>query len=199
MSPTNPFPGQYPAANRFWPPAEDSLLYPLRYGDLFATPDNKACRDSKGAPWHAVIALHPSCELQSKGAPLGVNVARVRLLKSVSIPQRAEIVAGVVAVGLEMRVARVNTAYIAGTPDDYASHHDDMFADLRETTRVPRESLVRIAPMSHDARLALLKRDTYFRFRWNVDLEIVVRLEQNRILSGEFPGPTPDWLEDSNR
>jgi len=95
-----------------------------------------------------VSALHPSCELQSKGALLGVNVARVRLLKSVSIPQRAQIVAGVIAVGLELRVARVNTAYLAGTPDDYPSHHDDMFADLRETTRLPRESLTRIAPMS---------------------------------------------------
>ncbi|MEI8082439.1 MAG: hypothetical protein WCI74_11405, partial [Actinomycetes bacterium] len=56
-----------------------------------------------------MIALHPSGELQSKGAPLGVHVARVRLVKSVSIPQRAQIVAGVAAVGLELRVARVNT------------------------------------------------------------------------------------------
>lgn len=189
-----PFAGCYPLAANFWVPHQDQDLYPRSYGDLCATPESRECQDTRGKPWHATVVLHPSCELQEKEAPKGVQVARVHKLSAVSQRQQQEIIAGVSERDLVIRLARVNTAFLAGTPSDYPSHHDPMFADLRETVRVPSGSLIRLAPMSHDARLAVLRRDNYFRYRWALTLDQVTALERNRINNTRFDGPRPAWL-----
>jgi len=48
--------------------------------------------------------------------------------------------------------------------------------------------------MSHDARVAVLRRDAYFRYRWPVSLDDVLNLERFRIeADSNFVGPRPPW------
>jgi hypothetical protein len=85
--------------------------------------------------------------------------------------------------------------YLAPVPDD-EQLGEELFADLRTTARVDLAELAeqRRAAMSHDARLALLRRDLYFRYRWAVTLEAVTALERDRIAGdAAFVGPRPDW------
>jgi hypothetical protein len=141
--------------------------------------------------------LHPSCELGAKGAPNGVQVVRVHRLREVSAPQRNEIRAGFVEREGGITVARANFVYLAPVPGD---EHlgEELFADLRATARVEFADLAdnRRAAMSHDARLALLRRDLYFRYRWMLTLEAVTALERDRIAGDSAcAGPRPDWAE----
>ncbi len=189
------FVGTYPSDDAFWVPAAESEEYPLRYGDVFTTPDRDECRDGKGRAWLAVMAVHPSCELGAKGAPTGVQVVRVHRLREVGTRSRDEIRAGFVERDGGIAVARANFVYLAPVPDD-EKLGEELFADLRATARVDLADLTehRRAAMSHDARLALLRRDLYFRYRWPVTLEAVTDLERNRIAGdAAFVGPRPHW------
>lgn len=191
------FAGTYPADDAFWVPADQADQYPLRYGDIFTTPDRADCRDSRDRPWRAVMAVHPSCELGAKGAPLGVQVVRVHRLNEVSGPQRDEIRAGFVERDGGIAVARANFVYLAPIPND-EELGVELFADLRATARVEFAEIadLRRAVMSHDARLALLRRDLYFRYRWPVTLEAVTTLERNRIAGdAAYKGPRPVWAD----
>jgi hypothetical protein len=48
--------------------------------------------------------------------------------------------------------------------------------------------------MTHDARVALLRRDTYFRYRWTLTLDAVVTLERDLTEhDSNFLGPRPSW------
>ncbi len=151
--------------------------------------------DSKGRAWRALMITHPSCEVVSKGAPDGVQAARVYWLREVSQRQQAEIMTGYVEVDETLRPARVHQVYLAPAPG--TSHHERMFADLRKSVRVPLANLQgagRVAAMSHDARLAVLRRDVYFRYRWPLTSGAVLELERSRIVrDGAFQGPRPTW------
>ena len=72
-----------------------------------------------------------------------------------------------------------------------------MYADLRQTARVPLDELKvagRVAAMTHEARVALLARDLYFRYRWPAAVASVFELEWGRINSDpDFLGPKPNW------
>lgn len=190
-----PFEGTYPSDADFWVDPADATAYPYRYGDLFACPQAAGVEDSKGKPWRAVMALHPSCELGDKGAPDGIQVLRVHRLREVGQSIREQIRTGFRTTERGVAPARVNLIYLApppGVPDS-----EEMFADLRKTARVPADALEtagRLAAMSHDARLAVLRRDIYFRYRWDLPTSELLRMEAGRIASDSaFRGPKPRW------
>lgn len=188
-----PFDGTYPADDDYWVPPGEAHEYPPRYGDLFATPDSDEFRDSKGKLWSAVMAVHPSCEMGDKGAPDGIQVVRVYLLRQVSIAQRDEIRTGFRVSEEGIRLARVNTAYLAPPPE---GPKEELYADFRKTARIPSDKLLggRHAAMTHNARLAVLRREIYFRYRWDLPIEELLRLEHGRISNDpSFRGPRPNW------
>jgi hypothetical protein len=192
-----PFQGTYPADDNFWISGAAADSYPLRYGDLFRTPDSAALRTTKGRPWTAVMALHPNCELGAKGAPDGIQVIRVHRLREVSNSQQDEVRAGFRQTESGIQPARVNMVYLAPPPcQDLA---EELYADLRQTARVDNEIIPaesRLAVMSHDARLALLRRDIYFRYRWDIELTQLVELEAGRIRADQkYEGPRPSWAQ----
>jgi hypothetical protein len=194
-----PFEGTYPPDAGFWVPSTDAAKYPWRYGDLVATPasaERYGAVDSKGRPWHALMLTHPSCELGAKGAPGRVQAARVYWLRDVSQRQGREIVTGYAEVDGRMRVARAHQVYLAPVPGN-DKFGERMFADLRQSVRIPDDSLRaagRVTAASHDARLAVLRRDTYFRYRWAMSLADVLSLEKLRIEADtDFAGPLPQW------
>lgn len=196
MPPVLSFRGNYPTDEDFWIATEAQDDYPLRYGDLFETPANESCQDSKGRPWRAVMALHPSCELGGKDAPDGVQVVRVRPLADVSKPQADEVRAGFKERDGRIVIARVNMVYLAPPPSGVLQQGRDLYADLRQTARVPLTDLrkQRIAGMTHDARVAVIARDLYFRYRWLIEPEAVAELEAARISrDAQFLGPRPAW------
>jgi len=193
-----PFAGTYPGDSSFWVDAASADQYPLRYGDVFRTPAGQSLTDSKGRPWVAVMSLHPSCELGRKASPVGVQVVRVFRLGNVSQGQREEVRVGYVERYGETRIARVNMVYLAPVPGAKLEKLDvEMYADLRQTARVPLDELKvagRVAAMTHEARVALLARDLYFRYRWPVEVASVFELERGRINSDQdFLGPKPKW------
>lgn len=195
------FTGTYPQDTEFWVPPTDAPEFPRRYGDLFTTPDLEACTDSKGKLWRAVMAVHPSCELGAKSAPTGVQVVRVHLLREVSAPQRDEIRAGFKETDGQFRIARTNMVYLA-PPPEVDRLGEELVADLRASARVPLADLEdgRLAAMTHDARVAVLRRDIYFRYRWLLHLSTVAELEQARISADPaFEGPRPSWAPDPAR
>ena len=72
----------------------------------------------------------------------------------------------------------------------------ELFADLRACSRVPLDALRagRVSAMSHDSRVAVLRRDAYFRHRWPLSLLAVTTLEADRIRTDPaFVGPRPTW------
>lgn len=190
-----PFVGTYPADDQYWVPTSEAELYPPRYGDLFA-PEGLGLVDSKGRSWVAVMATHPSCELGAKTAPNGVQVVRVHRLREVSTRQRDEVRTGFVEANGQIRPTRLNMVYL-GPVAGRDGLNEELWADLRATARLDLEALKnagRIAAMTHDARLALLRRDLAFRYRWQLPPEQILELEQARI-SGDsaFEGPRPAW------
>ena len=192
------FEGTYPFDEGFWFDNRKSTEVPWRFGDLLAVPPlTEAARDSKGRPWLALMVGHPACDLGAKGAPKGVQVFRVHPLKAVSRQQRSEIIVGyTLDLQGQMRVARLNLVYLAPVPGS-PTHDQPMFADLREPIRIPLpdlEAAGRLAAMTHEARVAVLRRDALFRYRWNLSLDQVFALERTRIAGDQaFEGPKPDW------
>lgn len=95
-----------------------------------------------------------------------------------------------------VRVAFANTFWLP--PAEPAGEWSEpMFADFREVACVDRDHFdasKRVRAMTHEARLYLIRRKIYFRYRWNLSIDDVRRTEAERI-SGDpaFTGPRPDW------
>jgi hypothetical protein len=200
VTPPLPFAGTYPQDANFWVPPAETAVYPWRYGDLVATPADAGRHqtvDSKGRPWRALMLTHPSCELGAKGAPNGVQAVRVYWLREVGQRQGAEIMAGFTEVDGLTRVARAHQVYLAPVPG-HAKLEERMYADLRQSVRIPDEDLRtagRVGAASHDARLSILRRDVYFRYRWALGMKDVLALERSRIEADtNFAGPLPQWV-----
>jgi len=70
-----------------------------------------------------------------------------------------------------------------------------MVANLRILERVPVKSLERIGAMTADARVLVLRRDVYFRFRWMLSDSAVRGLEAGRIRGTPYAGPRPAWAK----
>lgn len=185
----------YPSAAAYWAP--DPERYPDRYGDIFTTPELGELR-SKNKPWHAVAVLHPSCELNDKARDdTQVVVARVVPVTAHGKNQRPAIRTGWSEQGGHLHVALAHTFWIPPLPGEPAGPDDDAYIDFRRTQRVPLAALRtagRRASMTHDARVALIRRDLYFRYRWIVSIDQVRHLEAVRIRGDQvFQGPRPPW------
>lgn len=193
----------YPPPDAYWvtPDAQDNR--PFRYGDLFNAPSSSASGQvlttADGAHWHAVMVLSPSCEVISKVKDDSlVEVARVVPLAAQDPKPGAAIVAGWQEKDGRTMVAYAHTVFLAGVPHS-ASHSEGMFANLKETVRVTMADLRsagRIAALDHDARVAVIRREIYYRYRWLVPMEDVRANEADRISHDpHFTEPRPTWGE----
>jgi hypothetical protein len=192
----------YPAPEQYWVPANEEEMYPFRYGDLFFAPSTGTSgrplvRASDGKPWHAVLALSPSCEMGAKAKPSSaIEIARVIPLEAQPQDSQASIITGWQERDGRVAIAYAHTVFLAGVPWS-TDHQDAMFANLRETVRVSMEHLSsagRIAAMTHDCRVAIIRRELYYRYRWLVSRDDVQTNETNRISNDpDFIGPRPPW------
>lgn len=187
----------YPAADDYWVEQDQEAAYPYRYGDLFNTPAISECKTKKGQPWRAVLVVHPSCELGAKATDeTEVLVARVYSVSDIGATQRDSVRAGWLEREGEILIAHASTFWMP-TPHDRLET-PDLYADFRRCQRVPLPALSdsgRVGAMSHDARLYLVRREIYFKYRWLVSLEDVRDHERHRISHDpDFAGPRPDWV-----
>lgn len=199
--------------DEYWvaPPAD--VQRPFRYGDLFFTPatdafDRALVNSSKRArqvlfqggpsePWHAVFVLSPSCDLVSKSTDSSlIQVARVKGLLSAPPDAQAQVAAGWKEGANGGQVAFASFAYLAPVLFS-TSHNTPMFVDYRETVWVKYSDLKaagRIAALDHDGRVALIRREIYYKYRWLVPMSQVRNAEYSRINEDpNYEGPKPDW------
>lgn len=187
----------YPPTAEYWVDPAEAHAYPLRYGDLCATPRVPELRRKTGKYWHRVLVLSPSCEMGAKATDsTQVLVARVYAADDgIGEKQRAAVRMGWQENGGRRKVAHAATMWLAPPPN--GPQDRDLFADFRTARPVPLADLRtagRVAAMTHEARLYLIRREMGFRYRWMVDLEAVRAAEAERIRNDEaFEGPRPDW------
>lgn len=196
-----------------WVDPASAVERPHRYADLFHAPTqdgygrplsttSKSARKAAGsreapAPWHAVLVLSPSCDVISKsGGDSLVLVARVKDLSQQSGPQQAAIAAGWKLGPHGPQVAFARFAYVPAVPN-LATHPKHMYADFGETVWVRYADLAaagRIAVADHDARVALIRREIYYKYRWLVPMAEVRAAEAARITGDDaYEGPRPAW------
>lgn len=150
-----------------------------------------------GRPWHGVMVLSPSCEVISKAtSDAAIEVARVLPLAAQDPKAAAAIVAGWQEKDGRTTVAFAHTVFLAGMPH-HPSHAGAMFANLKDTVRVRMadlETAGRLGALDHDARVAVIRREIYYRYRWLVTLDDVRENEADRISHDpHFTGPRPLW------
>lgn len=195
----------YPQAHHYWVPAGEAQepgVWPHRYGDLFHAPATDSygtpLAGTQGKPWDAVMVYSPSCELVSKAKPTDtVEVVRVLRLDS-QTDQRA---ASAIITGWQEKDSRITVAYahtvFLAAVSGHATHDHPMFAHLKSTARVTLANLRaagRIAALGHDARVAVIRRDLYYRYRWLVPMADVKAAETDRIANDpHFTPPRPGW------
>lgn len=191
----------YPLPETYWVSPHEDQQRPLRYGDLFHAPTHGGAGQQltrkDGQPWHAVMVLSPSCELIAKAKDdAAVEVARVLPLSAQDSSAAAAIVAGWQEKEGRITVAFAHTVFLAGVPHA-PRHAEAMFANLKDTVRVRMADLRaagRIAALDHDARVAVMRREVYYRYRWLVSLDDVRANEAHRIRHDPaFTGPRPPW------
>ncbi len=177
----------YLPAEDYWVVADQAGEYPHRQGDLFGPVE------IAGEPWDAALLVHPTCEI-AKTSVRELQVVRVRLLSAIAdASQRAQVVAGWVERDRAIRIAFAHTFFLAPVPGS----NDPLFANFREIALTDKDVLFatgRVAAMTHDARVSLIRRKLYFRYRLNVAFEQVRELEARRIVGDPaFSGPRPAW------
>lgn len=188
---------------RFWVEDTQQDQYPFRYGDLFHAPRTDVngrelmSTGSKRLPWLAVLVVSPSCDLVSKANDQSsITVVRVKDLSRSSGPQQAMIAAGWKHTDRGAAVAYASFAYLAPVWE-VPGFERAMYADYRDVAVVrygDLESVGRVAALDHDARVALIRREIYYRYRWLVPLSVVRDAEAVRITSDDaFIGPRPSW------
>lgn len=179
----------YLDADRYWVASDAAAAYPLRQGDLVAG------FQSGPAEWLAAQIVHPSCEL-GKRSVAKVQVARVRPLSDLADHFSRELVmAGFREAGGHRKVAVAHTFFL--TP--WSADGEPCFVNFREMRSIERASVSldsRVATMTHDCRVAWIRRWIYFRLRLTVTPEQVQAMEAERIAGDpSFEGPRPDWAE----
>jgi hypothetical protein len=179
----------------YWVDAAEENEYPSRYGDLFNAP--QGCVDANGNPWPAALVLHPSGDLGAKAKPLlPILVARVEPVAGAGRDQAAQtkIRAGWAERDGVVLVAFANSCWLSAPPD---APDTDLYVDFRKTRTVTFAALCdagRRAAMTHDARVHVIRREIYFKYRWKTTLADVFAAERERI-GGDptFGGPRPAW------
>lgn len=199
----------YPAPAGYWVPAEEADrpdVWPHRFGDLFRAPPSDAngtpLTTSDGRPWDAVMVYSPSCEVISKAKQSdSVEVVRVVRLDTQDPKAAAAIIAGWQERQGRIGVAYAHTVFLAAVAG-HPTHDYPMFAHLKSTVRVTLGDLRaagRIAALTHDARIAVIRRDLYYRYRWLVPIEVVKAAEIDRISNDpHFTPPRPGWAPDAS-
>jgi hypothetical protein len=177
----------YLDAAEYYVPVPERSAYPLRQGDLLPGPA------VDGEPWYAALILHPTCEL-GKRAVDAIQVARVRPLGDLADDfQRSLVVAGYREVEGHRRVALASTFFLP----PWEAGGEPCFANFRELATVPRPAATpakRLAAITHNCRVTLIRRYLYFRFRLAFALADVRAWEAQRISSDPaFEGPRPSW------
>ena len=177
----------YLDASQYYVAEADRAEYPVRQGDVL--------RGSTvgGERWVAAQVIHPTCELP-KPAVHEIQVARVRRLSELDDDfQRALVVAGYREADGERRVAVANTFFLP----PWSERGEPGFVNLRELASVPRSAVTksrRLAAITHECRVTLIRRYLYFRFRFAFRLEDVRAWEARRIANDPaFEGPRPSW------
>lgn len=181
------FHGWFPGRERYWVPNDETAAYPVRQGDLIQglTVD--------GEEWDAAQIVHPSCDL-GKPSVERVQVARVRPFAE--LPD--DFARRVVAVGYRDRagsrtVAVAHTFFLAPWP----GRDEPAFANFRELATVERGAVspeARVAAMTHDCRVAWIRRWIHFRLRLTLSPAQVRQMEAERIANDpRFEGPRPEW------
>lgn len=191
----------YPNPGAYWVPAAEADAWPYRYGDLFHAPATDAhgtpLTGAAGAPWEAVMTYSPSCELATKAKPTDtVEVVRVLRLDTQDPAAAQRIIVGWEEKDAVISIAFAHTIFLAAVPS-HPTHDHPMFANLKATTRVTVSDLHesgRIAALTHDARVSVIRRDLYYRYRWILPTSEVKAVEQARISTDpHFAPPRPDW------
>jgi hypothetical protein len=188
VSSSTPAGAWYLPAESYWVSLEANAADgPYRQGDLFGP------IEVAGEQWAAALLVHPTCEV-AKRSVRDLQVVRVWPLTAISDRrQQAQVVAGFVERDQVVRVAFAHTFFLAPLPRD----DQPLFANLREVATYPKESLLaagRRGTMTHDARVTLIRRKLYFRYRLNLAFEAVRELEGRRIgADPSFVGPRSSW------
>ena len=183
----------YPLDDRYYS-VDDPEIVPIRQGDILRP--ESICNEGFRTPWFGCIVIHPSCEIITQKAAK-IQVCRIRRLVEHGANQQESIVAGEIE-GRDghVRVAMAHTFFLAPVPER-SPYSQPMFADLRDIALIDRTEVSkehRIAIMTHDARVYLIRRYIYWRQRFKLDLEDLVDLETERIgKDPDFTGPRPAW------
>lgn len=188
--------------------ADGPGTWPHRYGDLFYSPATDshgvALDGAEGKPWDAVMVYSPGCELVTKAKETD-TVEVVRVLRLDTQPDQSAartIITGWKEKGGRITVAFAHTVFLAPV-SGHATHGHPMFAHLKSTARVTVGDLRaagRISALTHDARVAVIRRDLYYRYRWLVPMADVRAAEIDRIAHDpHFAPPRPDWASEPPR
>lgn len=175
--------------DRYWVSAADAGAYPLRQGDLIAGFDDDRLN------WPMAQIVHPTCEL-AKPSVKRIQIARVRPLSD--LPNdflRQLVMTGFREVGGSRRAAIVHTFFLA----PWSANGEPCFVDFREMDSIDRAAASedsRIATMTHDCRVAWVRRWIHFRLRLPISYQYVQQMEADRIAADAlFRGPRPKWAE----
>lgn len=174
--------------DRYWVASDAAAEYPLRQGDLVA-----GFQGGPASDWLAAQIVHPSCEL-GKRSVARVQVARVRPLSDLADRFSRELVmAGFRETGGHRNVAVAHTFFLTPWPDG----GEPCFVNFREMRSIDRASVstdTRVATMTHDCRVAWIRRWIYFRLRLAMSPTQVREMEARRIANDpRFEGPRPEW------
>jgi hypothetical protein len=181
--------GWFPDREQYWIAGGETAAYPVRQGDLVQG------LTVEGERWEAAQLVHPTCEL-AKPSVERLQVVRVRPLADL----RDDFARRLVTLGYRDRggarpVAAAHTFFLAPWP----GRGEPAFANFRELTTLERGAAspaARVATMTHECRVAWIRRWIYFRLRLTVTTEQVRGWEAKRIANDpSFEGPRPDWAE----
>jgi hypothetical protein len=152
----------------YWVPAADAGDFPVRQGDLFGGVE------VSGSTWDAALPVHPTREL-GKASVAECQVARVRPLDAIAHERRRrQVVAGLVVAGGGVRIAFAHTFFVFPVPGTQLDQ--PTWANFREIGLAARdrfEKTQRTGALTHDARVTLIRRYLYFRFRLALGFEQV--------------------------
>jgi hypothetical protein len=178
----------YLDADEYYVSPGDLNDYPVRQGDVIEGPT------VDGETWLAAQIVHPTCEL-AKTSVTQIQTVRVRPLSDLNDDfLRSLVVTGYNERNGERRVAVAHTFLLPPWEEGV----EPCFASFREIARVPHEkaeAAERLAAITHDCRVAFIRRWLYFRFRLAFTFDQVRSWEAARISADPtFAGPKPAWV-----
>lgn len=180
----------YPPEAEYFVPEDEDDPYPVRQGDIFGAPSDT------GDAWLGCMVIHPSCEIQTGKSTL-VQVARIHAVSELADEfQKTSVTFGFTERDGVVQIAFANTFWLPPATES-VPFSEPMYVDFREIALVTSDHFAqasRVRAMSHEARLYLIRRKIYFRYRWNLELAEIRRTEAQRI-GGDptFQGPKPTW------